>query len=256
MAKAAEMNKPKEGTIIKEQYATAIPIGTAIAQTFNYELAKEYGDIVGQEMERFHVHLWLAPALNIHRSILCGRNFEYYSEDPVVAGLFAAAITEGVQAHKGCGTTIKHYAANNAEFNRYNSNSHVSERAMREIYLRGFGICVRKSQPKALMTSYNLLNGQHTSEHRGLIEDVLRCEYGYQGIVMTDWVVDMLQANPDNKYRGALAAEVVKAGGDLFMPGGKKDFDGIMAGLKDGSISKKQIQQNATRVYRMANELV
>ena len=255
MAKAAEMNKPKEGTVIKEQYATAIPIGTAIAQTFNYELAKEYGDIVGQECERFHVQLWLAPALNIHRSILCGRNFEYYSEDPVVAGLFAAAITEGVQSHKGCGTTIKHYAANNAEFNRYNSNSHVSERAMREIYLKGFGICVRKSQPKAVMTSYNLLNGQHTSEHRGLIEDVLRCEYGYKGIVMTDWVVDMLQANPDNKYRGALAAEVAKAGGDLFMPGGKKDFDGILAGIKDGSISRKQMQQNATRVYRMANEL-
>jgi beta-glucosidase len=257
-AAAAEMAKkaaPKEGTVIKEQYATAIPIGTAIAQSYNYDLAKCYGDMVGKEMERFKVQLWLAPALNIHRSILCGRNFEYYSEDPLVAGMFAAAITEGVQSHKGCGTTIKHYAANNAETNRYNSNSHVSERAMREIYLKGFGICVRKTQPKAVMTSYNLLNGQHTSEHRGLIEEILRSEYGYEGIVMTDWVVDMLSASNENKYRGALAAEVVKAGGDLFMPGCQKDFDGIMKGLADGSISRKQIQQNATRVYRMAEQL-
>lgn len=239
---------------IEYQYATAIPIGTAIAQSFNYDLARSYGDIVGDEMERFHVQLWLAPALNIHRSILCGRNFEYYSEDPLVSGMFAAAITEGVQKHKGCGTTIKHYAANNAETNRYNNNSHVSERAMREIYLKGFGICVRNTQPKAVMTSYNLLNGIHTSEHRGLIEDILRCEYGFKGIVMTDWVIAMFSA-PDVKYRGALASEVVKAGGDLFMPGCEADYDGIMAGLKDGSISRTQIQQNATRVYRMANEL-
>lgn len=255
MKEAAEKAGPKAGTVIKEQYATAIPIGTAIAQSFNYELASKYGDIVGKEMERFHVQLWLAPALNIHRSILCGRNFEYYSEDPLVAGLMAAAITEGVQKHKGCGTTIKHYAANNAETNRYNSNSHVSERAMREIYLKGFGICVRKAQPKAVMTSYNLLNGQHTSEHRGLIEDILRCEYGFKGIVMTDWVVDALSSSPENKYRGALAPEVVKAGGDLFMPGCQADFDRVIAALGEGSIDRKQIQQNATRVYRMAEEL-
>ena len=255
IADALKANGPKEGTVIKEQYATAIPIGTAIAQTFNYELAKAYGDIVGKEMERFKVQLWLAPALNIHRSILCGRNFEYYSEDPLVSGMFAAAITEGVQNHKGCGTTIKHYAANNAETNRYNSNSHVSERAMREIYLRGFGICVKKSQPKAVMTSYNLLNGQHTSEHRGLIEDILRCEYGFKGIVMTDWVVEMLTVSSKNKYRGALANEVVKAGGDLFMPGTQNDYERILADIKSGAISRKQIEQNATRVYRMAEEL-
>ncbi len=259
MLKAIEEAKKAAGPIdeakVKEQWATAIPIGTAIAQSFNFDLACSYGDMVGSEMEMFKVQLWLAPALNIHRSILCGRNFEYYSEDPLVSGLCAAAITKGVQKHRACGTTIKHYAANNAETNRYNSNSHVSERAMREIYLRGFGVCVRNSQPKAVMTSYNLLNGQHTSEHRGLIEDVLRCEYGFKGIVMTDWVVDMFSSNPANKYRGALAPEVVKAGGDLFMPGCKTDFDRVMAALSDGSISKMQIKQNATRVYRMANEL-
>ena len=252
---SAMANHIPEGVEIQNQYATAIPIGTAIAQTFNCNLAESYGDIVGDEMERFNVQLWLAPALNIHRSILCGRNFEYYSEDPVVAGSFAAAITNGVQKHKGCGTTIKHYAANNAETNRYNSNSHVSERAMREIYLKGFGICVRNSQPKAVMTSYNLLNGTHTSEHRGLIEDILRDEFGFKGIVMTDWVIDELSSSPENRYRGARADEVVKAGGDLYMPGCQGDFDKIMAGLKDGSISKKQLQINATRVYRMAQEL-
>ncbi|MCR5581506.1 MAG: glycoside hydrolase family 3 C-terminal domain-containing protein, partial [Pseudobutyrivibrio sp.] len=247
--------KLPEGAQVKEQYATAIPIGTAIAQSFNCDLAKSYGDIVGDEMERFKVQLWLAPALNIHRSILCGRNFEYYSEDPVVAGLMAAAITEGVQQHKGCGTTIKHYAANNAETNRYNSNSNVSERAMREIYLKGFGICVKLSQPKAVMTSYNLLNGTHTSEHRGLIEDILRDEYGFKGIVMTDWVIDMLSSGAENKHRGARADEVVKAGGDLFMPGCQSDYDKIMAGLRSGAISRKQLQINATRVYHMAEAL-
>lgn len=109
----------KEENKIKYQYCTAIPIGTAIAQSFNTELAEMYGDIVGSEMEMFGVHLWLAPALNIHRSIRCGRNFEYFSEDPLISGLMAAAITEGVQKHPGCGTTIKHYAANNKELNRY-----------------------------------------------------------------------------------------------------------------------------------------
>ena len=125
-------------------------------------------------MERFGVHLWLAPALNIHRSIRCGRNFEYYSEDPVISGEFAAAITRGVQAHPGCGTTIKHYAANNQELNRTQNNSQASERALREIYLKGFGIAVRRSQPKAVMTSYNLIKGVHTSEHIGMLKDVLK----------------------------------------------------------------------------------
>ncbi len=243
-----------EGVEIKYQYATAIPIGTAIAQSFDYDLAKAYGDMVGSEMERFGIQLWLAPALNIHRSILCGRNFEYYSEDPVVAGLMAAAITEGVQAHPGCATTIKHYAANNAETNRYNNNSHVSERAMREIYLRGFGICVKKAQPHALMTSYNLLNGTHTAEHRGLIEDILRCEYGYKGIVMTDWVLAIM-SSPDYKYRGTHSDKVAIAGGDLFMPGCKEDYERTLSAIKDGSLSRKHAKQNVSRLYRMADFL-
>ena len=174
--------KQKTDGDVLHQYATAIPIGTAIAQSWNTDFARMCGDIVGDEMERMNVDLWLAPALNIHRSIRCGRNFEYFSEDPLVSGLFAAAITQGVQAHPGKGTTIKHFAANNQEYNRYNNNSMVSERAMREIYLKGFELCIREAQPHALMTSYNLVNGTHTSEHSGLIEDILRAEFGFQGI--------------------------------------------------------------------------
>ncbi len=247
-------NKAPKNTVFKEHAATRIPIGTAIAQSFNLELAKSFGDIVGDEMERMGVNLWLAPALNIHRSILCGRNFEYYSEDPLVSGLMAAAITRGVQKHKGCGTTIKHYAANNAETNRYCNNSHVSERAMREIYLRGFEICIRKSQPHALMTSYNLLNGIHTAEHRGLIEDILRREFGFEGIVMTDWVMTVMDSKK-SIYRNSLSNEVAKAGGDLFMPGGKKDYENVLKALKEGSLKRRQLEINATRVARMCDKL-
>lgn len=245
---------PEDAEIL-EQYATAIPIGTAIAQSFNLGLAESYGDIVGAEMEEFGVHLWLAPALNIHRSIQCGRNFEYYSEDPVLSGKMAAAVTRGIQKHPGCGTTIKHYAANNQETNRYANNSHVSERAMREIYLKAFGICVRESHPKALMTSYNLLNGIHTSEHRGLTEEILRNEFGFEGIVMTDWIISLV-VPVNSKYPAAHAVPTASAGGDLFMPGGQAEYDEILQALKDGTLSRSQLEINATRVFRAANELV
>ena len=207
-------------------------------------------------MEMYGVQLWLAPALNIHRSILCGRNFEYYSEDPLVSGMMAASITIGVQNHKGCGTTIKHYATNNQETNRYGNSSNVSERALREIYLKGFGLCVRLSQPKSVMTSYNLLNGKHTAESRDLIESILRCEFGFKGIVMTDWVVsDGIGNNPKDIHPKVKPQLTAAAGSDLFMPGCKKDYNNMMAGLADGSVTREQLQINATRVYRMAKEL-
>ncbi len=241
---------------IQEQYCTAIPIGTALAQSWNVEFAKACGDIVGDEMERFGVHLWLAPALNIHRSILCGRNFEYFSEDPLISGKMAAALTLGVQAHPGCGTTIKHYCANNQETNRYGNNSRVSERALREIYLKGFGICVKESQPKAVMTSYNLLNGQHTAERRDLAEDIMRREFGFRGIIMTDWVVGNGIMNNKNDIHPAVKPQLVAAaGGDVFMPGCKADFKNMQKGLADGSLTRQQLMINATRVYRMAKEL-
>lgn len=240
---------------IREQYCTAIPIGTALAQSWNLDVAEVCGDLVGDEMERFGIQLWLAPALNIHRDIRCGRNFEYFSEDPLISGKFAAAITKGVQKHPGCGTTVKHFAANNQETNRYNSNSQVSERAMREIYLKGFEIAVRESQPHALMTSYNLLNGVHTSERRDLLEDILRCEFGYAGIVMTDWIIAAVSGK-GNKYPGPVSAKIAAAGNDLTMPGGRGDYKAMLRGLKSGVVSREQLQINASRVYRMAQKLV
>ena len=246
-------NKKVEGEIL-EQNCTAIPIGTALAQSWNLDLARLCGDLVGDEMERFGVHLWLAPALNIHRDIRCGRNFEYFSEDPLISGLFAAAITNGVQKHPGCGTTVKHFAANNQETNRYSSNSQVSERALREIYLRGFEIAVRESQPHALMSSYNLLNGVHTSERRDLIEDVLRAEFGYEGIVMTDWIIGALNAGK-KKYPAPNAAKIAAAGNDLVMPGGKGDLKAMLKGLEVGLVSRRQLEINASRILRMAKKL-
>jgi len=250
-----KQKKLPKGAQIKHRYATAIPIGTAIAQSFSLSLAESCGDIVGDEMERFGIHLWLAPALNIHRSILCGRNFEYFSEDPLVSGLTAAAITRGVQKHPGRGVTIKHFAANNQETNRYNNNSNVSQRALREIYLKGFGLCVRESQPCALMTSYNLINGVHTSESRELTEDILRGEFGFRGIVMTDWVVGGSLMYNSKRYPMPNAGKVALAGGDLFMPGSKADYDRCMAMLRSGELPRYQLELNATRVLHLAQRL-
>ncbi len=251
--KLMERNAKPEGEVF-EQNCSAIPIGTAIAQSWNIGFAERCGDIVGDEMKRFGVNLWLAPALNIHRDIRCGRNFEYFSEDPLISGKFAAAITRGVQKHPGRGTTVKHFAANNQETNRYSSNSQVSERAMREIYLRGFGIAVRESQPHALMTSYNLLNGIHTCERRDLIEDILRAEFGFEGIVMTDWIIGAMYAGK-RKYPAPDAARTAAAGNDITMPGGPADFKALLKGLKEGTVTRRQLEINAARILRMAKKL-
>ncbi|MGX8715576.1 MAG: glycoside hydrolase family 3 protein, partial [Lachnospiraceae bacterium] len=245
--------KPKKGETVYEQYCTMIPIAAAVAQSFNVQMSETLGDIIGTEMECFGVDFWLAPAMNIHRNPLCGRNFEYYSEDPLLTGKMAASITRGVQSHPGCGVTIKHYAANNQETNRYSNNSHVSERAMREIYLKGFGICVREAAPLSVMTSYNLLNGVHTSEHRGLIEDILRSEFGFDGIVMTDWIVAAMHKG--GRYEAPVSWKVANAGGDVLMPGSKAHFDTLVKGLKEGNVTRQQLEINATRMYRMACRL-
>lgn len=247
--------KLKDGIQVEYQYCTALPIGTALAQSWNMEFAEGCGDIVGAEMERFGVHLWLAPALNIHRSVLCGRNFEYFSEDPLISGKVAAAITNGVQKHPGCGTTIKHYCANNQETNRYTNNSLVSQRAMREIYLRGFEICVKESQPHALMSSYNLLNGEHTSERRDLVEDILRSEWGYEGIVMTDWIISAMPADKASPHRKPNAGLIAASGHELVMPGDKGNIKDILAALKNGTLTREQLEINASRLYRMVKKL-
>ena len=264
----ADEPQPREPTEIREQYTTAIPIGTALAQSWNPVLAERLGDVVGAEMERFGIHLWLAPAFNLHRSVLCGRNFEYLSEDPLLAGRLAAAITRGVQSHPGRGVTIKHLACNNQETNRLNSNSRVSPRALRDLYLRAFAICVRQARPAAVMTSYNLINGVHTSESTQLLEVILRREWGFDGLVMTDWVVDGM-THSDMKHPRATAAATIKAGNELFMPGGETDREDLLAALERGSaghgasgrtepedegaaLTRGELEKQAARVIRSA----
>ena len=238
-------SRPPRGAKIFEQYTTALPIGTAIAQSWDPKFAYLCGDIVGSEMEIFHVDLWLAPALNIHRSVLCGRNFEYFSEDPIISGKFAAALTRGVQSHKGKGVTIKHYAANNQETNRYGNSSNASERVLRELYLRGFEICIRESRPLAVMSSYNLINGVHTSESAELCQDILRSEFGFKGLLMTDWIVGGDLLSNGSKYDAPSAPRVAASGHSLFMPGSKKDYEELVQGIKDGIVSRAQLKWNA-----------
>lgn len=221
---------PRGGEIF-DQYCSAIPVGTALAQSWNEELCVTCGDLVGVEMERFGVHLWLAPALNIHRFPLCGRNFEYYSEDPLISGKMAAGITKGVQAHPGCGVTVKHFVCNNQETNRFRSNSIVSERTLRDIYLRGFEIVIKEAAPAALMTSYNLLNGEHTSQRRDLNVTVLREEWGYEGMVLSDWVTTGFGGAIQKKYPYACASGSIKGGNDIFMPGIILDHKDLLESL-------------------------
>ena len=230
---------PEEATTYY-QYTTAIPIATLLAQTWDVDAIEAAGDIVGGEMEEFGCDLWLAPGMNIHRNPLCGRNFEYYSEDPLVAGRSAAADTRGVQKHKSAGTTIKHFAFNNQEDNRNHVNSHVDERAIREIYLKGFEIAVREAQPKSIMTSYNLINGEHTANSYDLINAIARDEWGFAGIVMTDWGTTggMNFGGVPFKYGNSFASGCVKAGNDLTMPGSEADVNDILdaLGKKEGEV--------------------
>ena len=243
------------------QYCTAIPIGWALAQSWNTELVEKAGDMVGAEMEQFHVDLWLAPAMNIHRNPLCGRNFEYYSEDPLVSGKVAAAMTNGVQKHAGKGTTIKHFAVNNQEDNRYFVNAHVSERALREIYLKGFEITVRESQPLSIMTSYNLLNGIHTANSHDLIQGMARDEWGFEGTIMTDWFTSqdmpMLTGKFKPIYPISASTGCIYAGNDMQMPGCQKNVDDIVKAVETGEeidgykITKADLQYNAANVIRV-----
>ncbi len=217
------------------QYCTAIPIATTLAQSFDMELFEQMGCAVGEEMKQFHVHFWLAPGMNIHRNPLCGRNFEYYSEDPVLSGKCAAAMTRGVQSFSGQGTTIKHYAGNNLEDNRQFSNSHISERALREIYLKGFEIAVKEAQPYSIMTSYNLLNGIHTANHYELIQNVARDEWGFAGAVMTDWFTTQDTSGGQRKaYPHSSAVSCIKAGNDLIMPGCEQNVKDIVTAVESG----------------------
>ena len=200
--------------------------------------------MIGGEMEEFSTTLWLAPGMNIHRNPLCGRNFEYYSEDPLVAGKIAAAMTNGVQKVPGCGTTIKHFACNNQEDNRKGSDSIVSERTLREIYLKGFEIAITESQPMAIMTSYNLINGVHAANCEDTCTKAARCEWGFEGMIMTDWTTT--EDGPQCTASGCM-----RAGNDLVMPGAFCDRDNLNQELADGTLSMDDLKACISRLVNI-----
>ena len=237
------------------QHATSLPIPTAQAQSFNVDLIQKYGEIVGKEMQIFNVNVLLAPAMNIHRNILCGRNFEYFSEDPLVAGKMATALIRGVQSNKNCGATVKHFAGNNQEYNRMNNNSKMSERTLREIYLKGFQIAVEEGHPTALMTSYNLINGVHPSENSQLLIDVVRNEWKFDGLIMTDWIRSGEQEFNSAKNPGQYVYNTLRAGVNIQMTGHKIDFDYILQKLRDGVLNREHLLKCASKVYETIEKL-
>lgn len=232
---------PEKDTVLY-QYTTAFPVANALAQTWNTELMEEIGLAIYREMKEYGCTYWLAPAMNIHRNPLCGRNFEYFSEDPRLSGEMAAAITLGVQQEEGFYVTAKHYACNNQEDNRNFVSSNLSERALREIYLRGFEICVRKGAAKSVMTSYNRVNGVYTPNSYDLCTKVLRNEWGFDGVVMTDWF-------STNKGQ-ASSAIALKAGNDMIMPGGGSFKKDILQGLKTGIVSEEDVRRCCANVVK------
>ena len=248
-----ERNKNKKGSKVL-QIATAIPIATALAQSFNEDFVYGCGRLVKQEMEMYNVDVWLAPGVNIHRHILCGRNFEYYSEDPFVASICASNIIKAIQEDGTKSTTIKHFACNNQETNRTNNNSIVSERAAREIYLVPFEKAIKLSNPFSIMASYNLVNGIHASEHRGLLIDILRNEWNYKGLIMTDWIASGQTYRKNNKYPNSYASRNLKNGTNICMPGNKKDIKDIKRALKRGYISRDDLEQAATMVFNFIKD--
>ena len=220
------------------QFCTAMPVGALLAQSWDTDLVKKLGEMIGNEMKLFEVTLWLAPGMNIHRNPLCGRNFEYYSEDPLLSGMMASAMTLGVQKVPGCGTTIKHFACNNQEDNRMGSDSIVSERALREIYLKGFEIAIKNAQPMSIMTSYNMINGVHAANCYDICTKAARDEWGFKGTIMTDWTT-----TTGSTAGTCSASGCMKAGNDIVMPGDPADHENLRSALLDGSLSLDELKR-------------
>ncbi|QGK74248.1 glycoside hydrolase family 3 N-terminal domain-containing protein [Flavobacterium sp. SLB02] len=247
------INPIREGTK-KTFYATAFPSETVLGSTWNKELAREIGKALGTEAKEYGIDVLLAPGVNIHRNPLGGRNFEYFSEDPVLSGVIAMNLINAVQ-ELGIGTSLKHYAANNAEHNRLFSNSLVSERALRELYLRPFEIAVKGAQPWTIMTSYNKINNIYTSERRDLNYQLLREEWGFKGLVMTDWYsgfpsVEIIRAGNQSNDVSAQ----IRSGNDLIMPGSKIQLKAALEDVKSGKLSKKDLDFAVRNVLRLVSK--
>ena len=238
-----------ENAELRYQFATAVPIGTLLAQTFDVHLVEEVGKAVADELRAFGIAIWLAPGMNIHRNPLCGRNFEYYSEDPILSGMMAAAMTRGVQREPGVGVSLKHFACNNQEDNRMHVNEIMTERTLREIYLKGFEIAVKTSDPMTIMTSYNRINGVHSANNRDLCTRAAREEWGFRGLIMTDWST--------TNGGGSSAAKCILAGNDLIMPGKDSDIQEIIdaaEGRRLPCLTEEKLDESVVRVIAAALE--
>ena len=229
---------PKRDNDPNSYYATGFPIGTCLASTWNTELVEQVGQAIGNETLEYGIDVILGPGMNLHRSPLCGRNFEYYSEDPIVTGLIGAAVIKGIQS-QGVGVSAKHFAVNSQESSRTKVDERLSQRALRELYLKGFEMAVRQSDPWTLMSSYNIINGVYAQGNKDLLSTILRDEWGYKGIVMTDWI---------GKREKLPTEQEVEAGNDLMMPGYPAQAEDIVQAVKAGRLDIKYVDQNVRRM--------